>query len=263
MFPFGTRRSRGSYSRVGEDSDVQTMLRRRRRREFHPFVRRLVNEVVFLWYKLVALFVGGQQTLPLVFSRPREDFEVGLGHVTPFGAVGEGARGKRPREEHDPHTEDGVRFRELDEALADLDEDSRGKLDERVSYLARFGDLRGDDIILLRYRLLYMMLSEQFPSRPLNAAAKDLFNAVRDIAYNYPGEIKSMQIDPTRGLGSPNGFAKGSRCLDLESWPRSNDMFMTASPDDMRFMGGHPVDNMLRRDMRPCFTRQIGLVHNG
>ena len=261
MLSHGTRPrdSRGGYRRVEEDQPARL---RRGRREFPPFVRRPVNEFVYLYHRVVGrCFGGGQVPLPMVFSCPLEDVEAG--YVTPIGAVTEGT--KRPLEEHDPHDDDEVRFAALDEAFGELDEESREQLERRVSYLAEIGHLGGDAARrLLRYRLLYMMLPERFPSRPLHVAAARLFNAVRKLAFNYEGLIESMSIDPTRGLGSHDeGFAKGSRSLDAESWTRSNDKDMTASYKAMLQLGGHPVEGMLRADGAPCLTRQIGLVHNG
>lgn len=256
------RDSRGGYRRVEEDQPARG---RRGRREFPPFVRRSVNEFAYLYHNVVRhCFGGGQVPLPMVFSCPLEDVEAG--YVTPIGAVTEGVVGtKRALEEHNPHGDDEVRFDALDEALGELDYESREQLERRVSYLMEIGHLGGDAARrLLRYRLLYMMFPERFPSRPLHVAAARLFNAVRNLAFNYEGLIKSMPIDPTRGLGShDDGFAKGSRSLCVESWQRSNDTDMTTSYDEMLQLGGHPVDGMLRADGAPCLTRQIGLVHNG
>ena len=258
MLPLGTRRSNwhGSYSRVGEDSDVQP---RRRRGGGSPSLRRVVNQGVAL---LGRCFGRDDWELYTAFKRPRAHFESGRGFVTVRGAVSEAA--KRRREEPDPHRDDVSRFSQLDDLYDGLDGDAQRKLNEDVDFFCslRSGGFSQPQVRLLRYRLLYMMFSDKFPSRPLDEAAKGLMEAVKNIDYNHRGLIKSFQKDPTRGFGSVGEFDKASRRLVLESWVRSNNKNMTTTSDDMEFLGGHPSAGMDRRDDVPALTRQIEMVHN-
>jgi hypothetical protein len=186
----------------------------------------------------------------------------GRGFVTVRGAVTEAA--KRRREEHDPHRDDESRFRDLDVLYDGLDGDTKRKLDEDVDFFCslRTDGFSQEQVRFLRYRLLYMMFSDCFPSRPLNVAAQGLMNTVKDIDWNWPGLIKSFQIDPTRGYGSVGAFDKASRRLALESWVRSNNKNMTTASRNMEFLGGHPSGGMERSDGVPALTRQIEMVHN-
>ena len=258
MLPLGTRRSnwRGSYSRVGEDSDVQP---RRRRGGGSPSLRRVVNQGVAL---LGRCFGRDDWALYTAFKRPRAHFESGRGFVTVPGSVSEAA--KRRREEPDPHRDDVSRFPQLDGLYDGLDGDAKRKLNEDVVFFCslRAGGFSQQQVRLLRYRLLYMMFSDKFPSRPLDEAAKGLMEAVKNIDYNHRGLIKSFQKDPTRGFGSVGEFDKASRRLVLESWVRSNNKNMTTTSNDMEFLGGHPSAGMDRRDDVPALTRQIEMVHN-
>uniref|UniRef100_A0A6U0C0E1 Uncharacterized protein n=1 Tax=Micromonas pusilla TaxID=38833 RepID=A0A6U0C0E1_MICPS len=258
MLPLGTRRSnwRGSYSRVVEDSDVQP---RRRRGGGSPSLRRVVNQGVAL---LGRCFGRDDWALYTAFERPRAHFESGRGFVTVRGSVSEAA--KRRREEPDPHRDDVSRFPQLDGLYDGLDGDAKRKLNEDVDFFCslRTGGFSQQQVRLLRYRLLYMMFSDKFPSRPLDEAAKGLMEAVKNIDYNHQGLIKSFQKDPTRGFGSVGEFDKASRRLVLESWVRSNNKNMTTTSDDMEFLGGHPSAGMDRQDGAPALTRQIEMVNN-
>jgi hypothetical protein len=143
-----------------------------------------------------------------------------------------------------------------------MDEARKERLDDDVAFFVSRRALSDEQVRFLRYRLLYMRFADRFPSRPLDVAATRLMDAVRDIDYNYEGIIKSFQKDPTRGYGSANEFDRASRRLVLESWVRSDDNYMTASADEMRFLGGHPTAGMHRPDDVPVLTRQIEMVHN-
>ena len=229
-------------------------------------MRRLVNQGVAL---LGRCFGRDDWALYTAFARPRA-------HVTTLGAVTEAV--KRRRDEPDPHRDDASRFRELDDLYENMDLEQRQKLDDDVAFLVsrafsadhqvstsirRYpSTISAEQVSFLRYRLLYMRFADRFPSRPLDVAATGLMNAVRDIDYNYEGIIKSFQVDPTRGYGSANEFDRASRRLVLESWVRSDDMYMTASAAEMRFLGGHPTAGMHRPDDVPVLTRQIEMVHN-
>ena len=257
--------SGGGNRRVEGDSFTQP---RRRRVGVRASFRRLVNQGITL---LGRCFGRDDMALYTAF-RPRAT----RGFVTTRGAVTEAV--KRRREEPDPHSDDASRFRELDDLYENMDLEQRQKLDDDVAFLVsrafsadhqvstsirRYpSTISAEQVSFLRYRLLYMRFAERFPSRPLDVAAKGLMRAVKNIDHNYEGTIKSFQVDPTRGYGSANEFDRASRRLVLESWVRSDDKYMTASSNEMQFLGGHPTAGMHRPDDVPVLTRQIEMVHN-
>ena len=226
-----------------------------------PSLRRLVNQMLSFLF----ICLGRDKTLCTIFERPREHWDRGRGHVSSLGAVTEITDRKRHRE--DAHADDMERFGQLDVLYNSMDVASRTKLNSDVDYLSMRSAMSGnafshDQKLFLRYRMLYLMFQDQFPSRPLDRAAIDLVEDVRGLDYNYPRLFKSFQKDPTRGYGDPTGFQQASRRLVCESWVRSNDKDMVSSSSQMMFLGGHPTAGMHRPDGVPCLTRQLDMVHN-
>ena len=226
-----------------------------------PSLRRLVNQMLSFLF----ICMGRDKTLCTLFERPREHWDRGRGHVSSSMAVAEDTDRKRHRE--DAHAEDMERFGQLDALYNSMDAASQAKLNSDVDYLSSRSAMSGNSYSpeqkrFLRYRMLYLMFQDEFPSRPLETAATDLVEDVRTLDYNHPGLFKSFQQDPTRGYGSPTGFQQASRRLVCESWVRSNDKDMVSSASQMIFLGGHSTAGMHRPDGVPCLTRQLDMVHN-
>ena len=242
--------------------DAAFVQRRLRLSCGRPSLRRLVNQMV----SFLGICTGRDKTLCTLFERPREHWDRGRGHVSSTMPVMEETDRKRSRE--DAHAEDMERFGLLDALYNSMDAASKAKLNSDVDHLSSRSATSGNPYSLelkrlLRYRMLYLMFHDQFPSRPLETAAIDLVEDVKTLDYNHPGLFKSFQKDPTRGYGSAIGFLQASRRLVCESWVRSNDKDMVSSASQMIFLGGHSTAGMHRPDDLPCLTRQLEMVHNG
>ena len=254
--PGGLRNSRGM-------EDAPFVQRRLRLGCGRPSLRRLVNQMACV----LGMCIGRDKTLCTLFKRPREHWDRGRGYVSSSMAVMEAIDRKRHREEA-AHADDTERFGQLDALYDAMDAASKAKLNSDVEYLAGRSATSGnpyspEQIRFLRYRMIYLMFQDAFPSRPLETAAIYLVEDVRTLEYNHPRLFKSFHRDPTRGYGNATGFQQASRRLVCESWVRSNDKDMVSSTSQMMFLGGHPTAGMHRPDDVPCLTRQLDMVHNG